>query len=273
MKRYQVCLLLLMPLAIFGQTESATQVELTDSINHQPAFTDSVKSNGRYSSFMIQTYRPAFLDSKYSSLTETLTYDMDSVIPTLNAPVADYIPGQASIYSWHQGHIAATGKVTANPGLMEIHTGAIGIFQQAGKMSFYVGGIANKYGYFNGVHTQYGINGNISYMLTPSLSFTAYGYYYFDAAPHMGNGAIMSPAIAGYYNISKFGGYADYRANDNFGVKVGGQTVQRIGTNRYKFEPIVSPYVKFQKFKIELPVGQILYGTIQSYRARRHHGR
>ena len=83
----------------------------------------------------------------------------------------------------------------------------------------------------------------------------------------MANGAPMPPAMIGFYNVSRFGGYVDYGVSENFGVEVGAQAVQTIGTSKYKPEPIVTPYIKAGngkvKVKVGLPVGQILYHAIR----------
>ena len=73
----------------------------------------------------------------------------------------------------------------------------------------------------------------------------------------------MSPAMLGYYQRSAFGGYINYRINERTGILVGGQAVQQTGTNKYQFEPIVTPYYKVGKVVIGLPVGQILNGIIR----------
>lgn len=173
-------------------------------------------------------------------------------------------PGQARPFSWHNGEVVAEGKIQSFYGLMQIESGTIGISQSFGKFSLYAGAIANKYGYYNGLHTQYGVNGILSYQLAPRLTLTAFGEYYFGQPPYMSNGMPMPPAMAGFYARSNFGGYIDYQINERFGVEAGAQAVQQLGTNRYEAEPIVTPYVKLgKKVKIGLPVGQILYHILR----------
>ncbi|MDE5728197.1 MAG: hypothetical protein K2H94_08775 [Duncaniella sp.] len=162
----------------------------------------------------------------------------------LNLPSFSIIPGQASLYSWSGGAIVASG------------------------------GIANRYGYPFGVHTQYGINGAITYQLSHKVSLTAFGTYYFGQPPAMCGGLPMPPAMIGYYGASKFGGYVDYSGGEHIGVMVGGQAVQQVGTKRYELEPIVTPYIKIgegkKKVIIGLPVGQVIYGIMKNNLNRRH---
>ena len=182
---------------------------------------------------------------------------------TVLIPSLSFMPGQSNLYSWRNGSITATGAQTDMPGLMHIDNGAIGIFQSYENINLYVGVEANKYGFYQGVHTQYGITGNLSYILSHHLSFTAYGTYYFGVPPTLNGGLPMSAAMLGYYQRSTLGGYINYRINERTGVLVGGQAVQQTGTHKYQLEPIVTPYFKVGKVVIGLPVGQMLNGIIR----------
>ncbi len=174
-------------------------------------------------------------------------------------------PGTAVIPLWKDATFIATGDITDFPGLMQVHSGTIGITQNIGNLSLFVGTVANKYGYFNGLTTQYGLSGNLQYQFAPNISFTAFGTYYFGRPI----GYPMIPAMIGFYGVSTFGGYMSYQFNNTFGVDVGAQTVQQFGTNKYHVEPIVTPTVKVGKIRIGLPVGQILHGMIRSQAKQR----
>lgn len=187
--------------------------------------------------------------------------------PALTLPFYSFIPGEATVFGWGSGRIVAQGFSSVYPGLMKIDSGSIGLSQNLGNFSLYSGVIANKYGYFKGLHTQYGINGSLSYRFSDRLSANVFGTYYFGRPPLMSNGMPMPPAMIGFYNTSRFGGYVDYEISNHFGIEAGAQTVQRIGTSRYEPEPIVTPYIKTgsgkSKVKIGLPVGQILYHVLK----------
>lgn len=192
---------------------------------------------------------------------------------TLQIPSLLFMPGQSNLYSWGNGSIMATGAEMDMPGLMHIDNGTIGISQSYENTSIYLGAEANKYGFYHGIHTQYGITGNLSYYFSPHISFTAYGTYYFGVPPTLNGGLPMSPGMLGYYRCSTFGGYINYRINERSGILVGGQAVQQIGTNRYQFEPVVTPYFKVGKVVIGLPVGQILNGIIREQTERRRNNK
>ena len=76
---------------------------------------------------------------------------------------------------------------------------------------------------------------------------------------------LVTKLMLGYYDVSGFGGYVNYKATEHFGILVGGQAVERHGPrNYYEVEPIATPYVNIgrgkKKVGIGLPVGQIIYG-------------
>lgn len=188
----------------------------------------------------------------------------------LNIPELAFIPAQATVASWSSGEIVATGGSLVLPGMMKIDSGSIGVFQTIGRLSFYAGAIANKYGYFGGLTTQYGINGSISYSISPHFSATAFGTCYFGNPPSMAGNLPMPPSMAGYYGTNKAGGYVDCKASENVGIEVGAQTVKRLDSKRYEVEPIATPYVKIgkgkRKIKIGIPAGQIIYDAIKRRR-------
>ncbi|MDE5997067.1 MAG: hypothetical protein K2G77_02530 [Muribaculaceae bacterium] len=194
-------------------------------------------------------------------------FELPSPAETIASDKNAVLPGMAVIPLWNNARFTATGDIQVMPGLMQIHSGSIGIYQNIGNFSLYLGAVANKYGYFNGLHTQYGVSGNIHYQFSPKLSFTGFGTYYFGKP----QGYPLLPSMIGYYRNSNFGGYLSYQFNETFGVDVGAQTVQQFGTNLFRVEPIVTPTVKVGKVKIGLPVGQILHGIIRSQAEQRNH--
>ncbi|MCM1356687.1 MAG: hypothetical protein NC212_09825 [Staphylococcus sp.] len=184
----------------------------------------------------------------------------------LSIPTYHFIPGEVSPFRWKNGEVAATGIASNLPGMMGIESGAIWLRQSAGRFLFQAGGLVNKYGYYGGLNTQYGISGRLTYQISPGLSLSAFGSYYFGGAPRMGNGVPLAPAMLGYYSRSSFGASIDYQFSKHFGVEAGVQAVQHIGTRRYSPEPIVTPYIQTggkHKVRIGLPVGQILYHVLK----------
>ena len=262
MRQMFLLIAVLAPMICFGQDiENDIVVKsyaVPDSISKNPAnfsVSDSISFAKGYSLDIPLEKSPSNFD--LTSPAETIASDKNALLP-----------GMAVIPLWNNAQFIATGDIQVMPGLMQIHSGTIGINQNIGNFSLYLGAVANKYGYFNGLHTQYGVSGNIHYQFTPKLSFTGFGTYYFGKP----NGYPLLPSMIGYYRNSNFGGYMSYQFNETFGVDVGAQTVQQFGTNRYRVEPIVTPTVKVGKVRFGLPVGQILHGIIRS-QAEQHNRR
>ncbi len=258
-KLFLVLLLVVLPLACFSQSE------LNDSISFGLNKFEGISLEGVVKPDSIsgikntEAYHYEYTTALHPLFSYTLVRPLD-----LHFPIFPFTPGVSSLFQWKSGAIVASGSTRSFPGLMQIESGELSIYQSAGNFRFHAGGIVNKYGYFNGLHTQYGLNGSISYQFTPRLSATLFGEYYFGQPPLMANGMPMPPAIIGYYGRSTFGGYFDFQINERWGVQTGVQTVQQVGTNRYTAEPIVTPYYRIsKKVAIGLPVGQILYHILK----------
>lgn len=265
MRYFQFVCLLMVSVCTFAQTENTYVMK--DSI-----FGDSQIRTGNGQPFLIDLKDTISVISDYkfiytSNFLLSTSLQPNIAYPKLELPFYSFTPGEATVYGWNSGRIVAHGFSSVYPGLMKIDSGSIVISQNLGNFSFYIGGMANKYGFFRGLHTQYGINGSISYSFNERLSATVFGTYYFGRPPSMPNGMPMPPAMIGFYNTSRFGGYVDYEISDHFGVEAGAQAVQRVGTSKYEPEPIVTPYMKIgngkSKVKIGLPVGQIMYHILK----------
>ncbi len=166
---------------------------------------------------------------------------------------------------WHNIQVNGFLGQSYYPGLMNIYSGSLGLQYHNNHLSAYFGGVINKYAYYRGLHTQTGITANLSYHFSPKWSATVFGTYYWGNMASMANGAPMSPAMLGFYNVNRFGGYIDYRISENFGIQTGAQLVQQVGPRpHYQLQPIVTPYIKIGVVEIGLPVGQILHGIIQN---------
>ncbi|MDE6206224.1 MAG: hypothetical protein K2M55_00260 [Muribaculaceae bacterium] len=263
MKAIYAILLAIFTAPVYAQTEISSFPLEVDSIGIENSIITDSNISGDLSPLPTLS-APRLPLSSYPNIHYRKLYK-DSI---LQIPSLSFIPGLSNLYSWRNGSIIATGEESDMLGLMHMDNGTIGIFQSYENMSLYLGLEANKYGFYQGLHTQYGISGNLSYYLSPHLSFTAYGTYYFGVPPTLKGGLPMSPAMMEYCQRSTLGGYMNYRINDRYGILVGGQAVQQMGTNKYQFEPVVTPYFKVGKVEIGLPVGQILNGIIREQNER-----
>ncbi|MCM1142226.1 MAG: hypothetical protein NC453_26955, partial [Muribaculum sp.] len=96
--------------------------------------------------------------------------------------------GQNNLFKWHNGEIDISGQSTLYPGMMQVDTGSIWASQSTGNFRVCIGAIANKYGWYNGLKTQYGLSGTIDYQISSKLSFRIYGIYYWGSDPRLING-------------------------------------------------------------------------------------
>ncbi len=180
-------------------------------------------------------------------------------------------PGTAVIPLWHNGAFYASGSISRMPGLMQIDSGTIGIKQRNGNFSMYVGAVANKYGNYGGLHTQYGITGMVHYDFSPKSSITASGTYYFGRPPLMPNGKPMPAAMIGFYKFSEFNIIYEYQFNETFGLELGARSVpSSVYNQKYELRPVANPTIKIRDYKLSIPVGEIVYKIVQEEVRKRH---
>ena len=104
---------------------------------------------------------------------------------------------------------------------------------------------------------QAGLNAVI-YRPNERLSFRAFGSY--------------APASAYGFQMSSFGGTIGYEFNDRWGMEVGAERIYDPMRGRWDTRPIAIPYYKFNKTKIGLDVGGILYEIIRSAKFKNQGG-
>lgn len=175
--------------------------------------------------------------------------------------IAPIHPGE--IASWYRGGISGFTGSESLPGMMGIEQGRISLYQSVGNFTFTAYGEALKYGFYRGLRTSTGFGGSVNYMLNDNVSFTVFGSYYTSPGS-------MLPSMAGYTSIPMFGGYADFRLGDRWGVQVGAQSYRSVMTQRWEAQPIVTPYFKLSKdTKIGVDIGGILYQLVRSNALKR----
>ena len=159
---------------------------------------------------------------------------------------------------WRGAAIIVSGGADSMPGLLDRESGALSLYQSAGRWSFSASAMADKYRMvgMGFLQTRYGVGGTVGYRLNDAISLHAFGYYY-------PNSSMISPAVNPYLATTNYGGYADFRLHKNFGVDTGVRRYLNPMTGQWVTEPIVSPYVKLnngQKFGFDF--GHLLKGLI-----------
>lgn len=198
---------------------------------------------------------------------------MSSEIPTLNSAEPMAMPSfqfsgltSPSLFSWQGGQlIDARGRISM-PGMMTIESGYLNLSQGFGPVTLSLWGGATKYVYFNGMQTSWGVGGTLDYCINDHWSLTLFGEYFTPVNA-------LTPGMAGYISIPRFGGYASYNINDRWGISVGAQTQRSVFSNSWEMQPIVMPYYRINKdVKLGIDVGGIMYHMIRDWSNGRRGG-
>ena len=117
---------------------------------------------------------------------------------------------------------------------------------------------ATKFNFPFSTGQSFGTSGAVIYRPNERLSFRAFGSY--------------APASAYGFQMSSFGGTIGYEFNDRWGMEVGAERIYDPMRGRWDTRPIAIPYYKFNKTKIGLDVGGILYEIIRSAKFKNQGG-
>lgn len=145
------------------------------------------------------------------------------------------------------------------PGLMGIESVTASTTFNIGRLTFQPQAHAIKYGYLRGLQTSYGIGATIDYQINDRLSVTAFGTYFTPVtAP--------SPAVAGFMQTSRIGGYATWRMSERWSLSAGAQAVYSpYCINKWQAVPVLVPtYHVNSKVALGVDVGGILYNIAES---------
>lgn len=236
-------------LYVLAQTEGNDSIQINNEKNIVPG---SMEMQDNSSSAQHQ-HLDSLPASRYANPTVQLGQRQE--IPTFNF----HFPTDPYIARWYNGGLYGQINTQVMPGMMGIESGRFTLQQNLGNFTLSGYGEALKYGFFGGLATSYEFGGSLSYRANDKLSFTAFGSYY--TSP----GMTFSPAMAGYMQVPTFGGYADYRFNSRWGVRLGAQSYRSVMDNRWETQPIMMPYFKIsEKNEIGIDVGGILYQLIRT---------
>ena len=181
------------------------------------------------------------------------TYTSDFFIQ--KAPYTLDFNETATIATWNSGTLSGYGSRSTLPGLMSKENGGIGITQQFGAVILSGSISADKYGYYSGLHTTYGIHGLLSYRISDHLTLNVFGDYYTNSIYH-------SPATLPYIGANRFGGYLGVKINEHVGFDIGAQQQYDPYSRSYIVVPIVRPYVNINEIPIGFDVGWLLKDLI-----------
>lgn len=167
--------------------------------------------------------------------------------------------GGTALPLWKGAYVGFYGMTDQKAGLMTTEMGSMALHQNLGRWQFTASAMANKYWmpWQRTLSTQYGVGGNVAYLLSNAVSLHAFGYYY-------GNQMQVGPAMSPYMNTSTYGGYADIRFSSLFGANLGVRRYLDPMTGQWETVPIVNPYINIGGARLELPLGELLREIVRS---------
>lgn len=181
-----------------------------------------------------------------------MPYVADATMPS---GFLQYSPTSEAALKW----LDVRSSFQSMPGLMGIESvTAIARFD-IGNLSIQPQAQAIRYGFFRGLQTSYGIGASFDYRISDRFSVTAFGTYFTPVgAP--------SPAIAGFMQTSRLGGYATWRISERWSLSAGAQAVQTpYCINKWQTVPMLVPtYHINSKVALGIDVGGILYEIAES---------
>ena len=150
----------------------------------------------------------------------------------------------------------AVGTYRSYIGLMDVQSVSGNMQYNLGAITMQGGLITNRYHYYRGIISQYGISGQIVYSFNSNLSATIFGTYY-------NTNPFISMAAFPFVPTTSYGGYMTV-GNNSFYMNLGVE--RRYNTFERKMEtvPIISPAFKISnKVTIELPLGDLVKHVVE----------
>lgn len=157
----------------------------------------------------------------------------------------------------------AVGTYRSYIGLMDVQSVSGNMQYSFGAINMQGALIANRYHFYRGIISQYGISGQIVYSFNPNLSATIFGTYY-------NTNPFISMAAFPFVPTTSYGGYMTV-GNNSFYMNLGVE--RRYNTFEHKMEtvPIISPAFKISnKVTIELPLGDLIKHVVEDVVMKNH---
>lgn len=180
-----------------------------------------------------------------------------------------YMPYYTNPSPMFYGDYSTNGKIAPNlygygsqstlPGIGRINEASLMYRYDINDFWEIQGGVnATKYNFPFSTGQAFGAAGALIYRPTDKLSFRAFGSY--------------APTSAYGFYMNRYGGTISYEFNDCWGVEVGAERIYDPIRRNWDTRPIAIPYYKFNKTKIGLDVGGILYEIIRSVKFKNQGG-
>ena len=235
-----------------------------DTIN-KPNIDMTLLNNYLESEFNVKQYMFEINTPRRSNSIEQLSidklrlpkYNQQIIIDQSPLHRGEYDTGGALHQFNRNSVLVGSGSRTNLVGLGEISEASIGYYYQANSrliVGGYIGASTLRAPHQSA--NQFEVGSNLSYQITNTLVFHAFGNYTFGR-PH--------PTLGSLYNTGSFGGYFAIDMGKRFGLGLGGQTCYNPLSRNWEAAPIVMPYFKVnEKVAIQLDIGGILQEVIKN---------
>lgn len=155
------------------------------------------------------------------------------------------------------GYFVGTGSQTSVPGIGRFNAAALGWQKQLNdRLQLQVMADAVKMNTAHFTGQSFGLSGQMYWQAQDRLYFRTFG--------GVGFGDFSGRPTYG------FGGTVGFDMTDRFGIELGAQSYYNSLTGRWEVLPVVAPYYKFNKFKLQMDFGPILFeiirGAIEKHR-------
>lgn len=155
------------------------------------------------------------------------------------------------------GYVVGAGSQTSVPGVGRFNAALVGWQKQlSDRLQLQLMADALKMNTARFTGQSFGLSGQMVYQVQDRLYFRAFG--------GVGFGDFRNRPAYGA------GGAIGVEFTERFGVEFGAQSYYNSLTGRWEVLPVVAPYYKFDKFKLQLDLGPILFdiirGAIQKHR-------
>ena len=163
-----------------------------------------------------------------------------------------------AITSWQRGGIYASSTMNTFPGMGNIATGSISLFQDFERFSIAGSITGAKYHLDNRLYNNYGISGQLSYRLNDRLTLNAFGSY------QQNGGLYHSMATMPYLSRSSYGATMGVQVSDNFSMEMGAQRYYDPYSHKWMTVPILIPQLNINGSKFGVDVGGLLFQILHS---------
>ena len=148
------------------------------------------------------------------------------------------------------GYFVGAGSQTSVPGIGRFNAAALGWQKQLNEhlqLQLMADAVKSNTAHFTS--QSFGLSGQMVWQAQDRLYFRTFG--------GVGFGDFSGRPAYG------FGGTVGFDVTERFGMELGAQSYYNSLTGRWEVLPIVAPYYKFDKFKLQLDVGPILFEVIR----------